>query len=517
MAKKSNKHRQGPIKIFDLRVETPSSNDKNLAYDILNWGLKGGDNLYPVDALLAITNSPTASACMSTRTSYVRGGGFNISEIERIKVNNDEKFGDLHTGLSETVNKLKGVAIHVKRNIGGEIVALNKMPFEDFRLQVPNENNEVTHVHYNPRWGQGDFKTSETIIYPLYTTDPLDYIKRLAEFRDKYPDKKYTGEVYWKFIKKDGFPYYPFPLSEIDLKVFQTDTSFAEFDFNNIENNFLLSFIMNVYGDPNDPIKEYYNTIVDGQEVSNERIIGTRGELFNEEMQANFGGAKNTGKGMVNWMQTESQKMDVSAFPNNTNSDLFKDTQSRIWNKIALITQVPNILANIETAGKMGGSQEKLESIQLLNDSVTIQQNLLEQAYNELLPKHVLFKNIVLDNEIVIKKKNPITFLPDQVWSIIPDAAKLKYIAENYNIDIEIEEQQVDEAGQQIPLTPEAQVNENLKGLRLADFNKVLSYKKKYKDGKISKQEAELMLKGFGFSESEISTFLEVNEEENGL
>jgi hypothetical protein len=165
----------------------------------------------------------------------------------------------------------------------------------------------------------------------------------------------------------------------------------------------------------------------------------------------------------------------------------------------------------------MSGSQERLESIQLLNDDISIQHNLLEQAYNELLPKHILFKNIIADNEIVIKKKTPIAFLPDKVWDIIPDAAKLKYVAENYNIDIEIDEQQLDEASQPIPITPEAQVNENLKGLRLADFNKVISYKKKYKDGKISKQEAELMLKGFGFSESEISTFLEVNEEENGL
>ena len=72
-----------------------------------------------------------------------------------------------------------------------------------------------------------------------------------------------------------------------------------------------------------------------------------------------------------------------------------------------------------------------------MNDSVTMQQSLLEDAYNTLLPKHIAFKDILQGQTIAIKKKNPISFIPDKVWEVIPTAAKIKYVKENYDIDIE--------------------------------------------------------------------------------
>lgn len=420
-----------------MKVEKPSERDKDRSANILRWDSWNGINDYPIIVLKAIHQSPVAKACMRTKTRFIRGSGFNIPDIESIKVNKEHTLSALHNGLSETVNKLKGIAIHVQRNIEGDIVQLTKMPFEDFRLSLPDEDGNINSIRYNPRWAQTEYKTDETIVYDLYTDNPVTYQKRLNTFRENNAGKKYKGEIYWKYLSEDGFPYYPRPFSEYDLKAFNTDTAFTDFDYNNIFNNFFLGGIMNIYGDPNEIIKEkYYVSDGQGGHIEKERVLGTREELFNEEMQTNFGGGENTGKFMVHWKKVPDDNLEISAFPTNTNSDLFQQTQARVWNKGALITDVPNILANIETSGKLGNSQEILNAIELINDSVSIPQSLLEDAYNELLPKHILFKGKITEN-IVIKKSNPITFIPDKVWDAIPDKDKKQYVRENYNIDIE--------------------------------------------------------------------------------
>lgn len=430
------------FKIFNLKVEKPSENDKDYSNKILPWGLHHNFNDYPVRLLKAITESPTASACMSTKTDYIRGGGFNIPNIEDIKVNNTEKFNSLHNSLSETVNKLKGIAIHVKRDLEGNIVELTKVSFEDCRLGIPNEKNEVNKIVYNPRWNQRDFKFDESIYYDLFTPDVNVYKERVithqqSQTSKKVKDrKKYTGEIYWDCLKKDGYPYYPYAFSEYDIKAFETDSAFTDYDYNNIYNNFFLGGVFNVYGDPNEEIYEPY-TYKDefGKEIVDKRFVGTRGEIFNREMQGNFGGGENTGKWMVNWMQNEGQKLDVEPFPVNTNSDLFQSTQERLQNKISHITKVPPSLANIQVAGKLGDSQERLQQVEQLNTAVNIQQSVLQDAYNTLLPLHRNFSMLIKES-IKIKKLNPFSFIPDKVWDAIPDADKRRYVSENYQINI---------------------------------------------------------------------------------
>lgn len=428
------------FKIFNLKVEKPSENDKDYSNKILLWGLSHNHNDYPIRLLKALTESPTAQAVMSKRISFIRGGGFNIPDIDNIKVNKDEKLNSFHNDNSQTVGKLKGVAIHVSRNLQGEITSLTKIPFEDCRLGIPNEDDEITKIVYNPRWEQREFKFNESKYYDIYTNDVAVFQERLIKWRESKEGskgKKYPGEIYWDCQKKDGYPYYPYPFSDYDIKAFETDSQFTSFDFNNIFNNFFLGGIINMYGDPNEKIYEPYPVTRNGITEFEDRFVGTRSEIVNKQFQDEFGGGDNAGKFMVNWIQNEGQKLDIAAFPSNTNSDLFQTTQARIWNKIALIIDVPNILANIETAGKLGANQEILNSIQLMNDSVTMQQSLLEDAYNTLLPKHVAFKGFLQGQTIAIKKKNPISFIPDKVWEVIPIDAKLKYVKENYDIDIE--------------------------------------------------------------------------------
>lgn len=425
--------------IKNLLVEKPANNDKDLYNNILLWSSRNGINDYPTALLKAIAESPTASACMSTKVDYTRGSGFNIPDLEKIKVNQDEKLNSLHNGLAETVTKLRGIAIHVKRDLGGQIVSLTKVPFEDIRLKLPNDDNIVNKVIYNPRWDQREFKKSESIEYDLYTSDLQVYQKRVLAAKEK--GEKYKGEIYWNCIKKDGFPYYPYPFSEFDIKAFETDGAFTNYDFNNIKNNFFLGGIINLYGDPYEVISEpYMYHDKSGNLVHGERELGTREELFNIEMQKRFSGDENAGSFMINWMKNENEKLDVAAFPSNTNSDLFEKTQDRIWNKISHITKVPTILANIQTAGKLGNSQEILNAIELINNSVTIQQSLLEEAYKELLPKHINFKGVMGISDVSIKRLKPINYIPDVLWQSIPDRAKRKYIKDNYDIDIDEDE-----------------------------------------------------------------------------
>lgn len=488
-----------------LTVQKPSNIQEDRSNDIIVWDVgQIAYNAYPLRLLKSITESPTAHACLKTRQKYVMGSGFNIPTLHKIKVNKEDTFITFHRGLSETATKLHGIAIHVRRHPDGKIAEIRKMQFEDFRLKLPNEKNEVTKVIYNPRWEQTEFKRSESVEYDLYESDPLKWKEKyIAHIQDPKNKGKYSGEIYWDCIKKDGYPFYPYAFSEYDIKAFETDSQFTNFDYNNIYNNFLLGSIINVYGDPNERITESYQTNNKdelGNYIWEERFLGTRGELFDREMQKNFGGAENGGKTMVNWVQNEEQNLNISPFPTNTNSDLFQQAQDRSDVKISRITGVPNVLAHIQQAGKLGDNQEVLNAIQLINDSVDLEQDLLETAYNELLPKSAFYLGT---EEVKIKKRNPISFIPDQVWTIIPDKSKLKYISNNY--DIEIDEEIIEPTVQ-----AEQEINGNITNLTGRQMQNIQRIVRKFKNGDITEQQALLMLKeGFGFNDEQAAVWLD--------
>lgn len=504
------------FKFYNMKVEKPSEDDLDRSEGIINWGFVYGKNDYPNTLLRTIKQSPTANACMRTRRQYVQGSGVNIDDLINIPVNKEQRFKKLHNDLSETVSKMNGIAIHVKRKPNGEIAELKKIPFEDVRLGIPDDNQEVETIKYNPRWEQRDFKNYETKTYDLYTKDVAVFQKRLKEWNSNSNNKgeKYPGEIYWDCIKNDGFPYYPFPFSDIDFKVFETDSAFRNFDFNNIKNNFLLSAIMNVYGDPQEAI---YNTYTNRDNEEVKEYLGTKGELLNTEMQNSFGGDENPGTVLVSWYRNAEEKADIQAFPGNTNSDLFQETQDRLQNNISHICDVPNILANIETAGKLGGSQEKLEAIQLLNNSVNEQQELLEDAYNELIPK----MGFTFQEPIEITKLNPINFIPDKIWDAVPDKAKIKYIVKNF--DIEIEEEDLPQVETVLPQQEqpnvdnvEAQkVNENITNLTGKQMQNLQRIVRKYKKGETTYMQTSILLKqAFGFTDEEVEIWL--NDEIEG-
>lgn len=106
-----------------------------------------------------------------------------------------------------------------------------------------------------------------------------------------------------------------------------------------------------------------------------------------------------------------------------------------------------------------------------------------------------------LDNQVVVNAlnaKNP---------NILID-----YIIEKYGVKIP---ETLDANGQPLQIEEETQVNENLKNLTGRQFQGLMRIVKKYDDKKISKESAiALMRSGFGVSEAEALTFLNVADED---
>jgi hypothetical protein len=137
---------------------------------------------------------------------------------------------------------------------------------------------------------------------------------------------------------------------------------------------------------------------------------------------------------MALWSKLKEQMPEIQAFPSSTNHELFIALQQLTIDNISITTKVPPILANIQVAGKLGNSQEIVNSVKLMYQRVNKKQRKLERAYKELLTG---FLNAPIVNELTIRNINPVDVIPPEVWASLTLSEQRKFIENNYDIELE--------------------------------------------------------------------------------
>ncbi|HET6224669.1 MAG TPA: hypothetical protein VFF27_00225 [Bacteroidia bacterium] len=404
------------FKVFNLFKEKAPKAIQEKAVGILKWGAR---NNFPQETIQTIYNSPTASACMDTYIDFLEGDGITQEEIATFKVNKSQTLDELHSQISPDEGYLEGFAIVVKYNEFGEKIELKHLPLESVRLGIPDDFGFISKIYYNPFYGTNEWKEIETIVYDTYNPKKEVVLQQWAE-----QGSKYNGQVYYCATEKPLNRFYPLPYYQGGLKWFIIDHKIGMFHERNIDNNFLLSVLFKMVGDPDEALEH----------DKEGNVTKTVGQAFDEFMQNGFSGAENGGMSMALWSKLKEQMPEIQAFPSSTNHELFIALQQLTIDNISITTKVPPILANIQVAGKLGNSQEIVNSVKLMYQRVNKKQRKLERAYKELLTG---FLNAPIVNELTIRNINPVDVIPPEVWASLTLSEQRKFIENNYDIELE--------------------------------------------------------------------------------
>jgi hypothetical protein len=401
------------FKVFNLFKEKAPKNIQDKAAHILKWGVK---NNFPQETIQIIYDSPTASASMDTYIDFLEGDGITQKEIAEFKVNKTQTFDEFHSQISPDEGYLEGFAVAVKYNEFGEKIQLKHLPLESVRLGIPDDEGYINKIYYNPFYGTSEWKEIETVVYDVY--NPKVALEQFAE-----QGEKYNGQIYFCATEKPLYRFYPKPYYTGGLKWFIIDNKIGMFHERNIDNNFLLSVLFKMVGDPDEALE----TDSDGN------VTKTTGQVFDEMLRNEFSGAEKGGMAMALWSKVKDQMPDIQAFPSSTNHELFIALQKLTTDNISIATKVPPILANIQVSSGFN-TDELVNAIKLMYQRVNKKQRKLERAYKELLTG---FKNAPIVDELTIRNINPVDVIPPEVWAVLSVSEQRKFIENNYDIELE--------------------------------------------------------------------------------
>jgi len=419
------------LKFFDfnnLKKQPVPSNKEDSAKGIIKWQTNASNaNDFPQQLLQNVYNSPVGSAAIDIWQEYVEGDGLLDTSIGETKVNREQDLNELHALLSADLSSMWGLAFIVRYDVEGNRVSYTHLPFEETRLGIPNEEGRINKIYHNPYYGiPKDFDDKDTRWF--YSYDPDNVVREIQDHNTnpKHLDRdgnlvvKYPGQVYWFSIEKPLARVYPQPFYYSSIRWFQVDAEIQSFHERNIKNNMLLSVLMNVYGNPDDPAGPSNGKNDDSGNPEDQRE--TMGEVFNKQMQE-FSDLK--GGVMTNWYQREEEKAEITPFPTNSNHDLFIALQNITSDQIAIGTKTPRVLLNIATAGKLGDTQEVLNAVRMMQGRTVRMRNILKKIYETVIG--------VEDGNI--KNVNPVNVIPDLVWNSLSVEEQRNYIFKNFDIE----------------------------------------------------------------------------------
>lgn len=367
--------------------------------DSLGYIEFGAKDSFPNFVLDSIDGSHTASSCLDTLVTFIEGDGFTQESLGKIEINDEQTFADLHNGVSQDEGYFEGFYINVRYNPLGKISYINKLPFDYCRLGIPNnETSKISYIYYNPYFGTADYKESETQIFPIYNPNtPLDEMKDIIELnKDLEEDEQleYKGQVLFVKENKPQDKFYPIPYYWSGYRYFQIELKIGEFHNQNLDNNFFLGGMIKMVGDPNEAFETSTNK--DGEEYTTKTV----GKAFDEKMSSLFSGSSKGGKVLVTWSDVKDEFPEIESFPTNANDALFVTLQNLVTDNIPISFNVPPVIANIQTAGKLGASQEIVNAVALINGKTKGKRNKLQRTYDMLLSNSI-WASIVEPVEII--------------------------------------------------------------------------------------------------------------------
>jgi len=174
----------------------------------------GEFDAFPNKISKLVDDSPVGSACISTLSDFIEGEGFSEEDLGDYVVNQrGETFAHIHNETSKSLAKFQGFAWHFTFNTSGQITNWYSIPFENCRLQKPDDSGWVSMIHYNPYFGTDEYRRVKTLCYDVFNPDPkVVQAQQAREGFDKKTKKPlYKGQILYYGTTKPLNRFYPVP------------------------------------------------------------------------------------------------------------------------------------------------------------------------------------------------------------------------------------------------------------------------------------------------------------------
>lgn len=389
------------------------------------------DDAFPLKWHKTISESPSATACVSTISDFLEGFGFSDTELEKVKVNSQgQTFFQIHQKTCQSFAEFEGFYWHFMFDVTRRIASWRVLPFESCRFGKPDDNGVISKIFYNPFFGTNEYmgtaRKKDTIQY--HTFNPASVKDQILK-----EGEKYTGQVLFIGTTTAISRFYPKPEASSAEKWMKIEAGVSDYHEDNINNGMLQPYILVMKGNPNDPSTN--------PEYTSGKQPTTIAEEFEEVVAKNFMGAKRVGTSFIQWVNIAAgeEVPEVVPLPTNSNGDLFVTLDNQATKKITVAFKVPAILANIQEGVSLGGDGNMIRvAVKLMQQRVIKKQRLITDAYSAVL---AIFSQPYVQ-PITIVPYNPypeLEVLDDKIWNALSDEEKRKWINDNTEIELESE------------------------------------------------------------------------------
>lgn len=388
----------------------------------------GEDNSFPLRLATLVQESPAASSCISVLSDFIEGAGFVTPSPEDIIINGrGQRFGEIHSLVSESFALFEGFALLVKYTIEGKISEIFSVPFENLRLMKPDDSGIISKVILNPYFGTAIYQKKEDVEYDIFNPSEKVVRQQMAK-----QGNKYKGQIMYVANTRPLSRFYPQPYYYSAASWMAIDAGIGKYHSNNLDAGFFQTVLLKMVGDPDLPSTHPDDQVTNdsGQKES----IRTRGERFNIEMQK-FVGSDSKTKMMVLWESMKDQFPELSAFPALTNENFFISLHAMTTENILRAIKIPAILANMAKESSLSDGNQMANATKVMHDRVKKPQNMLERIYKTLLGN---FKTPFV-NEIKILNTNSFDSMAEidqNIWDSLTLEEQRQWIKENTDYPI---------------------------------------------------------------------------------
>lgn len=409
---------------FATNLWRQATRRENLTYDKYLPYFNDHDN-FPLKWHKAISESPSATACVSTIQDFLEGFDFSDPELSKRVVNyKGETFYQIHQRTCKDFGEFEGFVWHFMFDATGKITEWDVLPFENVRLGKPDDRGYISKILYNPFFGTKDFKIQkDTVEYdcfnPAYVKQQI--LKNGANYR---------GQVLFVGTTTALSRFYPLPEAHSALNWMESEAGIARYFREKIKNGFLQSFMLIMKGNPSEPSKNpEYSSVPEGERI-------TRAQEFDQVISENFMGADEAGNLMVQWVDNPDEKPEIVAFPSTASTEMFVTADLQATKKITTAFKVLSILANIHEGVSLGGDGNQIRvAVKLQQQRAIKKQRVLTDAYERIWK---LFSKPYTEG-ITIVPYNPypeMEVLDQKIWDALTTEEKRKWIEENTDIEL---------------------------------------------------------------------------------
>jgi hypothetical protein len=428
------------------------------------WVSYGVENDYPNYLLNLYRRSAKHNAIVNGKVGYIVGKGWTSEEeTPAAKAFLDSPtFPNAYDSMNDLTQKLtldmeiyNGFALEVTWSRGGGIAEICHVDFHRVRA---DKDEKMFYVY---DW------------YDEYEVRQFPQLNQINQIPAFDTDNRIGKQLFYYRAYSAGVKVYPLPEYLGGTAYIELDVEIANFHVNNIKNNFWGSYLIN-----------FPNGIPTPEES----------DAIERQMKMKFGGTDNAGRFLVNFSDSPETKPELTPL---TPSDL--DKQFDILNKtvqqeIFVAHRVTSpMLFGVKTEGQLGGRAEMVESYEIFKATyIEDRVQRIERSVNYLASF----------NGVTGLKLQPTEPISEQ----LTEASLLQILTRDElreKAGYEPELLKPNEA-----VAPQEMSNSVLAGLSASQQDKMLRVVRKYSKGDLTKEQATIMLQGFGLPAEQVDLFL---------